>query len=329
MKTTEKKFFFFIAAPALLNISIGYTEFIKTTNGCKTFFIKSTFQDLKEDTVDHLKKLLPKDSEIQKEILIFQNKAKNNPYINYAIPTNIEQSVFTETNQSFLIRTIISQPQLINFRDKNGRNLLHLAVIYNNVKLSKFLTQFTKLLNKKDIAGNTPLLLSMTRMQSIDIFKLLVTHPLIDFSARDSFEQNILHYIFLGKKNYRNEMLDLLLEHLDLNMVSNLTKAVNKQGESPLNYLIRDFDITIANKFIKAVPANFLQKLKNGNTLLHTASSIPNLKAIKFLLEHSNQINEANHLGQTPAQILKSYHPSLTDRDISILSMNNKKRSQL
>ncbi|MDE0092431.1 MAG: hypothetical protein OXN83_03995 [Oligoflexia bacterium] len=319
---------FFLTVFVLLDISISYAEFIPEHSKCRNSFISFQAPITKSEHLDYFRNLFPQDHEIQKNISFYKEDTKTRKKIEYFL-FRLEKITFDQKNEDFLIQQISAQPHLLNFQNQAGQNLLHLAVIYNNFKVSKFLTQFTKLLNKKDIAGNTPILLSMTRMQNIDIFKLLVTHPLIDLLVQDSFEQNILHYIFLGKEGYRNEMLDLLFERLDLNTISNLTKAINKQGESPLNYLIRDFNITIANKFAKIVPANFLRKLKNGNTLLHVASSIPNLKAIKFLLEHFNQINEANHFGQIPVQTLTSYHLSLTEQDINTLLLNSKKRSQL
>ena len=288
----------FIGLFLILNYKSYAEALLKKTN-CNHVFKDSENKINSNKYIDYFEKLLPTDNEIQKSIYEYKTNLKKPKKIE-ALLYKLERLSFTKKNDDYLIQQLSSQPKLLDFTNEEGQSLLLLAVIYDRPKVVDFLVQFKKLLNKKDKNGNYPLLLSITRANRIKTFKTLIMDPSIDLSARDSFNQNVFHYIFLGNPKHREEILNLLFERLDYNLVVNLINSGNKTGESPINYLIRDFNIDIANKFLESAPIDFSQKLRNGDSLLHTANSIPDNKAIEFLLENAPIKNQKNNRGNTP-----------------------------
>ena len=236
----------------------------------------------------------------------------------------LAKEVFSKKNDFFLVKkikeAIADYPILLKFTtQRDQKNLLHLAVINNNLEIVKFLAEFKELINQEDSTGFSPLLLAMIGARNIDIFEFLLTHPDVNTTVKDIWGDNIFHYVFLARSKNRKKILDLLFKHLDSDMVSSLINSVNNKGESPFNYFIRDFNIQIARKILNEISINFSQTSLQGDNLLHTASSIPNMQAIKFLLNYMDEKTDQKNLsGLTPEQILQSHYPDLSKTNKNI-----------
>ena len=297
---------YLIVAFILINAPIVSISASSQISKCKAVFKKPKPITAYNQT-DYLKLLFPTDHKIQKLITYYELDTTHRG-IYYTIIVNI----FSKENENFLKQTIHSYPELLEFKTEKGqKNLLHLAVINNNLEIVQFLSAFSALINHKDTTGATPLLLSITGTDNLNIFKFLLSHPLRDVSVRDELGDNIFHYIFFtqNQQGKQETILDLLLEHLDDNTISKLVNSGNNEGETPFNYLVRDFNITIAKKLISKTTIDFAQTTKEGNNLMHIASLLDNKSARTFLLNHSTSINirQKNKQGLTPLQILSSH----------------------
>ena len=333
----------------LLDVSISSAMVV---NKCKTSFVSS------HSDIDYLKKLIPPDHKIQNKITQYQmteeqlNKPideeyqraeeedinnPNKPKTQKIILNKIIKAVFNPANREFFKSAVNSHPEVLKFKtEKEEKNLLHLAILENDLELAEFLAQFKELINQPDSAGVPPLFLSI--MYNPDIFKLLLTHPHIDVTIKDNFEDGLFHYIFLitergdklGKTTTRKRILNIVFKHLDANTTANLITSVNKKGESSIHYLTRDFDSEIAEALLSKTSINFSQLTTEKNNFFHIASMAPNIKAISFLLNNIDinidpLLYQENLLRLTPIQIMQSHYPHLSETDIKIRFFKNTK----
>lgn len=312
--------FFILTVFVLSQLSISYAESILENGKCKNSFTSLTpLHKNRYKILDYYKKFLPIDHKLQETILKRQERIIFNKGFEHVMYT-LEVKVYDKENINFLIEKISSDPELLKFKNEEGQNLLHLAVIYNNLKLAKFLIESSiQLINEQDKQGVSPLLFSITRSNDLDIFKFLIKHPFIHTSVKDNFNQNIFHYIFLAIQKHRKELIDIVSENLDSSTISSMLNSGNQLEETPLNYFIRSFDTEIANQLLKIATIDFSQKEIKGNTLLHVASFIPDRNAIDFLVKHSNNIDQKNEDGRTPIQVFKLYNPLASERIIQNL----------
>ena len=322
MKSITQVYYHFMIILALSSAKAGSTGTLNKASECKST-IERLNLIIPNNDIDYLKAFLPKDHKMRKRNSGYQNN-DNQDIKEYRTHLNdfnkLAKEVFSQKNEFFLIEAIADYPILLKFTtQRDQKNLLHLAVINNNLEIVKFLAKFKELINQEDSTGFSPLLLAMTGAHNIDIFEFLLTHPDVNTTIKDIWGDNIFHFVFLAQGKNRKKILDLLFKHLDSDMVSSLINSVNNEGESPFNYLIRDFDIQIARKILNETSINFSQTSLQGDNLLHTACSIPNMQAIEFLLNYMDEkIDQKNLSGLTPKQILQPHYPDLYKANIDI-----------
>ena len=172
----------------------------------------------------------------------------------------------------------------LNFLFDSGESLLHIATIYRQYSISKFLVENGANVNILNKAHNTPITYSI-RHNDLKITQLLIEYGAdIDLINHNDifniFKKNNLKYIdlFLSKKTY--------LDHNFLNSV--------------VNYLSLD-----SLKIFQSYNLNLFETDFNGNSLLHQLSSSPfdssnNLDCISYLISQNIDINLQNKHFATP-----------------------------
>ena len=305
-----KILFSYLIAFIMLNIPlICFGQESNTNSKCRASFENPENRNIQLETklsiqIKYLKKLI--DPKILRQIKINKSKETNPENTNKNYSVRLTTKAFSKENTEFFKSAIINEPEIINAKFGNtNKNLLHLAIIYNNLEIVKFLSQFKTLINQKDNMGTSPLLLSITTSKA-DILDSLISLPDIDVKAVDMFEDNIFHHVFLsaGTTNNRIDILSTLFKNLDPELAFVLINSLNYKGESSFSYLLRDFDKTIIDFILDHSIINFSQTTKEGNNLLHLAVLALSKEAIIFLIKKDPfLIHKKNHLGLTPYEM--------------------------
>ena len=149
----------------------------------------------------------------------------------------------------------------VNERDEFYQTALHVACQGNSVEIVKLLLKKKADVNPQDRNGWTPLHCGAS-YGSLDVLELLLTVDDIDVGVLNKDGTSALHY--LVRLSVDSTQLDLYLRVLEL--------FVKRRGD--LN-----------------------SQTKHGEGALHQACLRGNVPAVKFLLEHSANINLLNKYG--------------------------------
>lgn len=103
--------------------------------------------------------------------------------------------------------------EIINTDTLNKYNLLHVAVMYNNINICKLLIKLNVDVNKIDHLNNVPLYYAITN-NNMQIIRLLLIH-----NAKLDLCKHLNRYLIHITYNNYIEMLKLLIKHnVDINL---------------------------------------------------------------------------------------------------------------
>jgi ankyrin repeat protein len=186
-----------------------------------------------------------------------------------------EQDKQAKSNQV----TVSSYVLDINATDKYGNCPLHVAAVFNHVKVARMLLEKGADVNVKDKDGDSSPLHFSAILGHMKIAKLLLKNG-ADVNAKDKAGSSPLH---IGVMNGWFELAKLLLEHgADVN-------AKDKDGNSPLHFAATYGHVKIARLLLEH-GADVNIKNEDGNSPLQVADK-GHLEVVKLLLEHGADVD--------------------------------------
>jgi ankyrin repeat protein len=145
----------------------------------------------------------------------------------------------------------------INYNNKEGKSLLHIAIDYDNFEAVKILIENKININIQDEKYQmTPLIYSFVKYRT-DISQYLLNNS--NLHIQDYIGNNILHYI-IAAKNY--DFYKLIDQFID----DKLCNQQNIEGLLP-GHLLFIYDFTIIDKIL--LHSNVNLQDNNGDTILH------------------------------------------------------------
>lgn len=126
---------------------------------------------------------------------------------------------------------------------ENIQFLLQVAVSSSSVNTIRYILENSSVdINAKSNLGVPLVHLALMRQnQNIDVIKVFLNYPGIDFFAVNEWGDNLFHAIFLsGKRTAWLSNFNLLFEHKNFKMFSELLNATNVYGETPMDFFIRE-----------------------------------------------------------------------------------------
>ena len=192
-----------------------------------------------------------------------------------------EQEEQRKSNQ----RTVSSYILDINATDKYGNFPLHVAAVFNHVKVARMLLKEGANVNVKDKDGDSSPLHFSAILGHVKIAKLLLKKG-ADVDAKDKAGSSPLH---ISVMNGWFELAKLLLEKgADVN-------AKDKDGNSPLHFAATYGHVKIARLLLEH-GADVNTKNEDGNSPLQVADK-GHLEVVKLLLEHGADVEGKENLG--------------------------------
>lgn len=171
-------------------------------------------------------------------------------------------------------------PYLLNLQDKNGNNLLMLAIKRGNYKLAETLANNTlcnlNLVNKE---GRSALMLAAEKKQW-DIVNILLKKN-ADPNIIDSLGHNLL---FLAVKQNNVELLEKLMaqeSNIDIN-------ARDNQNNTPLMLAAYQGNIILMQKLMANKSVDINLRNRDGETALLLAAKSKNWNVVHYLLQQPN-----------------------------------------
>lgn len=170
---------------------------------------------------------------------------------------------------------------LLTFRDNDGKNLLHLAVIHKQAEIVQHLLSIGFDVNSRDSHGLTSLHHAIFSLNGIDkqIVELLINN-------KATFENEIFLLAFLGKISETTHFPDssfIATDSLDMGPI--FYAVANNQEQTLLFLLQKQQSHKEFNKF--------------GVGLLHLAAA-NGYKNLIPILVNANSVNHKDHSGNTP-----------------------------
>lgn len=231
-------------------------------------------------------------------------------------------------NKKDITTLLINRGCKLDIIDADGRSILFNPIKFNYIEILKLLLYFNNsvigvsLVDIQDNTGNTALHYSII-FDNMEAFKLLIEND-SNVLIRDNNTDDSLHLAVLYK---RKAILDELLKIGRLNI-----NSVNENGESALhyacNYNLNDIAIKLIDSKINVNIQDLKKKLNalmycinlgldeltfklipltdlntqdvNGNTVLHHAINMKNLKALDLIIKNNEILfNKVNLGGNT------------------------------
>ena len=222
----------------------------------------------------------------------FTNFSFANENVNTALHNVIEEAQRSNKKLNFEhIRTIYVKD--IDAKDKYGKTPLHLAVIYKNKDLMKFLIELGADVNARDINGRTPLHEASKRGITPETVKILVENG-AEVNAKTKYGETALHYAIAKKTFGKKDVIDFLIE----NGANVNARDIN--GETPLHYAF-EIPLYILDKLQPLVESGAEVNAKNnkGQTVLDLAILYDVKDVIDFLQRKKSEGVRENILKKT------------------------------
>lgn len=202
----------------------------------------------------------------------------------------------------FLKEMLLKKEELIYAKNKDGKSLLHEAILSKSINVFDYLIAKKEIINSKDEKGITPLML-VAKEGNAEMYTKIITSG-GDKIMMDNNQNNLLHYAAIGGNL---EILVLVLEQkIDIH-------KKNKDGNTPV-MLAAKSSKTEAVKLLYSNNANLEETDKLGNNLLHFASKNGDLKLTEYLIEKGLNPQSKNKLDLTPLAVAtKNGHRKLID----------------
>ena len=193
-----------------------------------------------------------------------------------------------------------------DYRGDKGGNILHYAVMLENLDRVKILVEKGADVNATDNHGQTPLHQAVEGVHysddksgNMEIVKYLVEHG-ADVNAKSNLEDTVLH----RASAWGNlELIKYLVEHgadvneKDWKQETPLYKAVQAHTENQLDLV----------QFLVEHGADINAKAPFGETTLHFAVKGRNLELVEWLVEQGLDVNAKDDSGKTVLQYAKEY----------------------
>ena len=135
-----------------------------------------------------------------------------------------------------------------NITNKQGHNILHLAVLNGNLKLKEVITK--EIINKQDNDGNTPLMFC----KNSGHFKILLEEG-ADVTITNKQGQNIFHLIannssehFKQNTEYFKAIFEMAENHLSSKIITKIINAKDNNGETILTMAIKNNNTALLKK---------------------------------------------------------------------------------
>lgn len=177
----------------------------------------------------------------------------------------------------------------INIIDESGNSLLYYAVMNNNVEMTHFLILNhinINILNSLDESA----LGACVKFNAMGCFRALIRAG-CNINIKNKNGESPLFEAF---KLNRVEMIDILLSY------NALTNFVNEYGENVCFMALNSNNLSILDNLLSKEPSLLYSTNLEGDTLLHKASKLSNIDAIKYLLSKGILANALNNNLETP-----------------------------
>lgn len=151
------------------------------------------------------------------EQLLYETKDDMTPYI-YAVSQNIYILMGLDKAVKKLNEKRDMQKKPWNITNKNGDNIIHLAIKNNKMDILKYiLTKIVIDINLKNVENKTPLIVAVEE-DNIEAIKLLLKSEKIKLNEKDKNGQTALHYaIILNKMEIFKELMKKRVGKNELN----------------------------------------------------------------------------------------------------------------
>lgn len=172
--------------------------------------------------------------------------------------------------------------------EMNGTTLLHIAIMYEQEKITELLINYGADVNAKDACGKTPLFNAIW-FGNFNIFKLLLN--------KKADINNDPEYLIIALEQGYREIAEVLLQ---LNISIPIT---DKYGVPVLHLAaLTPKMVEVAELLIKkGVDINAVTKY--GVTTLHVATGVKNAKVVEVLLRHNVDVNLMDDNDTTPLHL--------------------------
>ncbi|AIL64632.1 Ankyrin repeat protein [Rickettsiales bacterium Ac37b] len=193
------------------------------------------------------------------------------------------------------IKLFLSRGGDVNAKAKDGKTLLHYALINNQIGAVKFLVSKGADINAQDKNGRVPLHYAAIN-QNVKAMEFLLDHG-ANVNAINIDKETILHIV--AGNNDPEAMKLLVSKGADVNII-------NIYKESPLHIAVSKNNIKAVELLLNSnANANVLNK--DQKTPLHIAAKKNFIKLIKLLLNKDAHVNCIDSYGRTPLYIAASY----------------------
>lgn len=177
----------------------------------------------------------------------------------------------------------------INIQNKDGKSLLHYAVLGSAFEVIKELIKRGININILD-NNNESAIFDCARKAKIEIAKILIINN-INLNQKNKQGESLIH---LASYKGDIDFINLLVENdIKINTTTN-------EGLYPVHYAVISSNINIIKPLLNISNQSFLLKDKNNNSLLHYATKTTNDLLIYFLISEGININLMNNDFETP-----------------------------
>lgn len=149
-----------------------------------------------------------------------------------------------------LINLILKKKININNQEYNyGISALHQSVLINNPQITDTIIKYGANINLQDYIGNTALIYALND-NLIDIVKILISYPTLNYNLINYNGETALHYLFTNFEKYTDypNIIKKLIINTDLNIQDN-------NGNTCLHYIVKnnlmdDYSEELENKIL-------------------------------------------------------------------------------
>lgn len=177
----------------------------------------------------------------------------------------------------------------VNVLNERGMSLIHYAILFNNSEIFDLLLENYININIMDSYGNTPVHYCVIHNR-LGFLKTLIRHG-ANLTIKNLDSESPL---YVASKLGRENMIYLLLETISFDITE---KNINE--ESMFMALIRSRNFNLLNRVIVS-ESMVNEKNYLGETPLHIACKVGDLKIIEYLIKNKAFVNAKNKLKETP-----------------------------